>query len=92
MAHQLSRRPGVEVVAEDDAQAPAAATVALHDDAHSWEAMRAAARRRVEKAYRGETFRENLRGLLVGLTLPPLRLADPLGQHRKAMQVARGRG
>jgi len=92
MAHQLSWKPGVEMVAEDDAQALAAATVALHDDAHTWEAMRAAARRRVEKEYRPEVFRERLRGLLAGLTPPPSRSADPLGQHRNAMQVARGRG
>ena len=84
MAHQLCWKPGVEMLAEDAAQALATATLALHDDAHTWEAMRAAARRRVEKECCPEVFRESLRGLLAGLAPPPLPSADPLGQHRNA--------
>jgi O-antigen biosynthesis protein len=87
MARQLDWRPGVELIAEDGAQELAAATAALHDDAHTWEAMRLAARRRLEKQHTAEAFRNALQDLLGGLT--PARSVEQMKQH--PMRVARRR-
>jgi O-antigen biosynthesis protein len=75
MAHQLEWNPGIDMIADDGAQELAAASATLHDDAGIWEAMRVAARRRLENAYSAEAFQKGLRDLLVGLTPPSLRSA-----------------
>lgn len=86
MAQQLGWQPDVELAAEDEASAMAAACVALHEDAEAWAAMRAAAMARLRREYGAEQFGETLRAALSGVAPP-----DPGGrtdEPRAASRVA----
>jgi GT2 family glycosyltransferase len=72
MARQLVWSPGREIIAEDDANLLASASVALHEDPAAWEAMRSSARLRLDREYSPRVFREGLEAVLTGL--PPPRL------------------
>ena len=64
MAHQLGWQPGLEIIAEDDAQALAAGCVTLHEDVDFWRSMRTAAGVKLQSEYGPEQFRKNLEAAL----------------------------
>jgi len=64
MARQLMWSPNIEIIASDDVAALAASASNLHENATAWEAIRSAARRRVECDHGTAAFRHCLRGLL----------------------------
>jgi GT2 family glycosyltransferase/SAM-dependent methyltransferase len=70
MAQQLGWTPGVEIAADDDPGALAAAAATLHEESSVWSAMRAAAQLRIAREHTAEAFGSRLRALLDG-ELPP---------------------
>jgi GT2 family glycosyltransferase len=69
MARQLGWAPSVEIAAEDEPMALAAAAVTLHEESSAWSAVRAAAQQRIAREYSAEAFRSRLRELLDGRLL-----------------------
>ena len=67
MARQLAWTPGREIVGEDTADALAEASVALHEDAFKWEAMRSASQARLAAEHSAAHFRGQLHLLLNGV-------------------------
>jgi GT2 family glycosyltransferase len=66
MAHQLVWTPGVEMIAEDEPAALAAAMAAIYRDQELWERMRRTATERLRRDHSKETFRSVLEAILDG--------------------------
>ena len=66
MARQLSWIPGIEIAAEDEPSAFAAASLALHEDQALWDGMRQAAQKRVEYEHSVNRFRDRINEVLEG--------------------------
>jgi glycosyltransferase involved in cell wall biosynthesis len=66
MARQLRWMSGTEIAAEDDPMTFAAAVVSLYKNETAWEAMQAAARKRLEQEHSASLFQKKMRTLLNG--------------------------
>ncbi|MFZ4682826.1 MAG: methyltransferase domain-containing protein [Terrimicrobiaceae bacterium] len=64
MARQVNWEPGVEMAAEDAADAFAAAAIGLHEDRVQWKALQTAAQARMRAEHSPTAFRESLRAIL----------------------------
>jgi glycosyltransferase involved in cell wall biosynthesis len=64
MARQLSWIPGIDIAAEDEPSAFAAAALALHEDEALWDGMRTAAQKRVELEHSINRFRDRMNEVL----------------------------